>query len=270
MNKNEYLSDYNVSGFIRFLRQEVVPGNVLLPFFPAAHINRFDAQLRNGYKNYLWHGHGFTETAQLLGEFSIRLNNGLEENDNYIVSGVVGDILRWGLMPKAAAHNINTYNMIGMNGLREAVGILLSETPDLDGFGRLPYNSGFTKIYAMIKPDMLPIYDSRVSAMIGYLAAVYCQKNDFDNIPDELLLYCMPFHANRRPSYAGVNFPTTNNNGIRHASGAIRCGWILNAIKDDIADNWGVEQALCVRAAESAFFYAGGRVIDVPRMVALD
>jgi hypothetical protein len=267
MNRKKYVKEEHVAGFIEFLKVEIVPGNTVVPFIPRVNAARVDAQLRYGYDHYLWNRNDFTSTAALLADFSMALNNGLRSNDNQRVLTAITNIQKWGLTPNAAAHNIETYNRIGMEGLRNAMQELLSDNPDIDAFRQLPYNSGFTKIYALIKPDKLPIYDSRVSAMMGYLVAVYCQRHNLKNIPDQLLLYCMPFHKNRRPSYGENRFPTTNNNAQRHARGAIRCGWILNEIKEDIATCWKVDEALSVRAIESALFYAGGSVVNVPLSV---
>ena len=128
-------------------------------------------------------------------------------------------------------------NRVGLAAMIEQVAEVL-RYGDLDSprfFSDLRFNAGMTKVYSLICKNFI-IYDSRVSAAMGWLVMKYCCDRKLTSRPDGLRFPWAPAKEaqntvapkNRDPSLeCDFKFPRLRR-GHHHALWNMRASWVLS------------------------------------------
>ena len=278
--KDEYLNDVHVGGFIRYLSDMVIDVNpqILNHNFTVEPVNKhfLDTQIREGvqyptiqdaFDGYVWNKLNYAENQLRLTVISNNLRGAGTENDLY---QACLECLEWGAGGKQFKLYTANRDWLWVRKRQVQLSVLLdnskaqlsSTQPDMIGFKYNHYrmNSGFTKIYAL-KYDNFIIYDSRVAAALGLLVRRYCQQNQLGEVPPNLAFHWSGTQK-RNPSFGNYTFSRLNNNSRKHAEWNIKANWILNAVVNGLGTFWGLEGNERLRALEAALFMIGYSVAE--------
>lgn len=277
MNRLEYLNDHFVARFVKWLRDLVGHGDGSL--IHSYRLNQCRpwscTSLWDAYCKYTWNGTNFEQNQLILNNLRLELSNATENDDRLGFIRTACRVLEWGGVTNK---NVQRLCSLGDNALP----ILLRATTQLNPttantreLSRVCYmNSGWTKIYSLMLNDF-PMYDSRVSAAMGYLVRVYCVYQHFESVPKFLCFRRSPGKNNTRnrdPSFCTLKFPPFETPWKQDPSRARRrvrkwaecnlwTAWVLGEVKNE--GRFGdlpPERRLC--ALEAALFMIG---YELPR-----
>lgn len=146
------------------------------------------------------------------------------------------DIMAWGGVSARNAKWLSEHRVgLGRMVQEVAAAISLGEPDSATLTSKaLRFNSGMTKVYALLCPDFV-IYDSRVAAALGLLVVRYCQEHKLSTVPEGL---AFPWAAakesatstapkRRNPSNGVLKFKGLRS-GSHHALWNIRASWVLS------------------------------------------
>jgi hypothetical protein len=125
----------------------------------------------------------------------------------------------------------------------------------------LRFNSGMTKVYALLLSDFI-IYDSRVAAALAWLALDWWTtrlKRSAGALPAELKFGCLAANGSMAPfrNPDPTVFPTLWNSPHRHYTWNVRANWVLG---DAHKLAGGSSRFASLREVEAALFQMGDRV----------
>lgn len=179
------------------------------------------------------------------------------------------DIMAWGGVSARNAKWLSEHRVGLGRMVRDVAAAINLEEPDSPTLTAkaLRFNSGMTKVYALLCPDFV-IYDSRVAAALGLLVVRFCQEHKLSTVPAGL---AFPWAAakesatsvapkRRNPSTGSLKFKGLRS-GSHHALWNIRASWVLSqAVKALASDNsfrsgQTIEQSL--RNVEKGLFAIG-------------
>lgn len=132
---------------------------------------------------------------------------------------------------------------------------------DVSKVSDLRFNSGMTKVYALLLSDFI-IYDSRVAAALAWLALDWWttwSKRSAGALPAELKFGCLAANGSMAPfrNPAPTVFPTLWNSPHRHYTWNVRANWILG---DAYKLGGGSSRFANLREVEAALFQMGDKV----------
>jgi hypothetical protein len=203
--------------------------------------------LYGAYGSYAWNHPGNARLAYNPGVTSASNESALNalrndllaagNNDDLMLRASL-DIMAWGGVTARNAAWLKA-NKVGLAAMvHEVAGALIKK--DLDAkilrSKSLRFNSGMTKVYALLCPDFV-IYDSRVAAALGLLVTRYCQYHGLATVPPALNF---PWAAakesdtaaapkRRNPSTGTLVFKRLRS-GSHHALWNMRASWVLSQL----------------------------------------
>lgn len=253
MDRNEYLNDPHVRGFVAWAAQVLcriqvnfaIPRSAKVPGGVADQVAGLDEVL----ECYLWrpraHMQGsWEETVATLGA----LRNSIRAaRDDQTMLAACRAILAWGgnrnwntgawpfLQAKGEQQELTRYIQMAREWFRLDQVILHAQPPiEL-------MNAMLTKVHALASPDGLPIYDSRVAAAIASLVEMWRRQADGVNaLPDKLAFpstdpdRTVNHLFDDAPAPRILRHGATNPQAMtRHWTEAkVRLGWLIGAILD--------------------------------------
>ena len=272
MNQEEYLQTPCVVEFINYLANTVSNANGLgrrRYFDLDRKCNVELGSFEDAYKKYCWNGRNASETEKELGNLSALLRDAYDRENLHDFLKSCYDVLDWGGGGNLRVSNIDW--MVGkkddvINAIRMAIGEFTKPNPNLARFDgkELRSNAGLTKIYSLLEPNKIVIYDSRVAAGLGMLISGFFRQEKLDGLPEELSICWMPakegkkqqYTKNRDPSYHNCKFQRCAVDHSRHAKSNILANWILAKVleylrRENPNNQW------TLRKLESALFMMG-------------
>lgn len=132
---------------------------------------------------------------------------------------------------------------------------------DISTVPNLRFNSGMTKVYALLLSDFI-IYDSRVAAALAWMAHSWWTtwlKRSTLSFPAELMFGCLAANGSMAPfrNPDPTVFPTLRNSPYKHYTWNVRANWILG---DAHKLAGGISGFANLREVEAALFQMGDRV----------
>lgn len=249
LDKKNYLGSQIVDEFINELTSLILSESITARryYYIDGECNYQFSSFYQAYEKYCWKGKSFPDTESYLNKLSVEIQKSLKTN-NFAFLQSCYKILDWGGGGSLRAYNIDWLcgreNDDPIANVSRAIAVMLHHQPDLTEFekGKLRSNAGFTKIYAMLKPNDIVIYDSRVAASLGFYIAEFCQSRGLQEIPDELKICHMPakegqssgYKKLRDPSIGEFQFNSFQSRNSRdtsaHAESNIKANWILKSV----------------------------------------
>jgi len=261
MNKYEYLEQNNINDFILWIE----------PFLDNSfsHSYKFKKSktqwncnsIYNAYEKYTWSNKSktFEESHKELYDIKTKLQNALTtKNEKNTIEACI-EILKWGGLenkndeyiknnPSIVDELIYIKNKINLNNYD------IDKQTIID----IKINSGFSKIYSILLDEYI-IYDSRVSVAICLLVRNFCEKNNLQNIPNELLFAFSKGRVeegNRNPNNLNHVFPNLYPNN--YLENNIKASWLLSGILEKTISKFTkLPKNIQLRALEAAFFMIG-------------
>lgn len=147
------------------------------------------------------------------------------------------------------------HGILGGFALDHARGDDVSKVPNLR------FNSGMTKVYALLLSDFI-IYDSRVAGALAWLAHSWWTtwlKRSTLLFPAELMFGCLAANGSMAPfrNPDATVFPTLRNSPYKHYTWNVRANWILGDAHKLAGGSSGFAN---LREVEAALFQMGDRV----------
>ncbi len=284
MNKEQYLSDDNVSDFISWLIDEIQKERN--PYHSYFNRNRkeewYCSSIFNAYENYYWPfscvmpngdkstGNSFVDSEVTLGILSNSLVNSIESGDAEMVAMCCSGILQWGGLWGISSYRRLVSDKVDLlKDLREG-GKNLNEILAGQEFrsdklfdkerGVGTFNSGYSKFYHCIIPEIV-IYDSRVAATMCLFVRKYCQESGYNTIHENIRFRHGPDGRSgqvRDPSTDGLHFKGCGQDDSIRAYCAIRTSWILDKALQNAENRFSaLDETSPLRAIEAALFMIG-------------
>ncbi len=271
MNKQEYLQDEHVKGFLTYFYKIVSGEHGLNHGYSIDHAewkkwatgNNYLSEGRIAYykwgdllPKYFWAGGGYKDNSDVLDKLSTSMKNALilspEQPDKVLIESI--RILDWGQTYKGTVSWLIYQYDKGelIDRLNKAIEILVGD--EWGEAERLKFrskgfvlrmDSGLTKIYSLASTRSI-IYDGRVAAAMALLVVYYLDSIGMekpDEIPANLNFAVDKTQKNnkRAPQYIfhgvkSIQFRNKNKNA-HHAESNIWANWILQSIVDRVKDN---------------------------------
>ena len=197
MTKNEYLADPNVNNFIKWLGPKLDAGFTHLYTLPNRTVWSCNS-IFNAYEKYDWKNNSFTANDIKLNTFRRIYHYGVLTNDVEIIKCSCDLIFSWGGVENGNLKRVNLLSNVNQLTFDD-------DFPD----NRIKLNSGFTKIYSLLRDDFI-IYDSRVALSLCFLIGQYTMANGLNEIPD-LLQFRIPTRQGNNALRQIPQFFTINN-----------------------------------------------------------
>jgi hypothetical protein len=257
VNRTKFLDDTNVKEFICWLVDELPKLSIHLCIARSPRSPVKDELVRgieNVLRTYRWNATwtdatdneitstDWKSTHTSLSMLATWAKNALNAvpSDSLAFEAVAAQILIWGGVPKslsflARLHESGTL----IPYFKDAQKVLALADADVgDPYRKIQlFNSGLTKIHALVSDDGLPIYDSRVGAAIGGLVALF-EIQRGNTVPSPMLKFPSGSARGEQIRDAGELWPGMTQSqfytrSVSHedwAKAAVKLGWILGAV----------------------------------------
>jgi hypothetical protein len=296
MNKNDYLSNKNVAGFVDYFSKIIIGTEEFERNFigrsPVSALSKPIKQLSDALEEYKWYLNAkrignFEENDKVLESIALQLREAFQKGDESSLIQAIDECLLWGDGYKKGRlyksnmaileEQVRKKNITFKEYLQGASEVLCSEvrTPDFSLFNRRkgPYalNAGMTKVYALLNDNFI-IYDSRVAAALGSFVIDYVNNLGYGKIDPLLEFRCLDGKKgqsnpiNRNPSMPdeGLIFKMISSHK-QHAEWNVRANWVLSESLIKANNEFcGFQGQKALRAVEAALFMIG---YDIPREV---
>ena len=225
MNRDEYLMDGGVNGFVGFLTS-VVNGTGY-EFRHAYHTAKRPVQnlefnsVHSAFQGYVWDGVGYHANKEIIDHHKEYLIAALDSEGDDELGVLVASlrILEWGGVYTGSVGWLADKASDGCLGecLRRARDIL--DGTDEEGLNEFENNeilrsdSGMTKIHSLASKRSI-IYDDRVGAALTMFVKYYLSLHGVTILPD--LLNFMRGPKDRNPSGNGIRFRIKKQGTITH------------------------------------------------------
>lgn len=167
--------------------------------------------------SYYWNGATYAENQKELTELSESLQDALKKGLNLRAKAVCIDIFKWGgVLPKNYSGQLSNGSLVARSSLAKKIDSetqagslcawVLSSLETAKGGNYEVFNgrgfvsnSSMTKIHALADPEeRFVIYDSRVSAALGFLVKDFLRSKNINSTPDQLKFgYTPPSQSGR-------------------------------------------------------------------------
>lgn len=181
------------------------------------------------------------------------------------LAGAVAAIFHWGGVYTSKDDKGNKpwllHNHIGLHALLNAFITDHSRGDDTTTIANLRFNSGMTKVYALLLGDFI-IYDSRVAASLAWLVRRWWAdelRQPVSSLPSSLRFGCLPGNGKMAPfrNPDKAVFTTLRSNPAEHYMWNVRANWVLNAA---LVKAGGPRYYPNLRSIEAALFQLGVKV----------
>lgn len=202
-NRNEFLDNPDVSGFINWLGEDLVRREFKLIFSPSRFVpgglNVMTAGIESVLAHYRWQSSwvdsrnnqqitscDWNSTKASLATLSQWLNNSIDDKDERKTYEATIAVLNWGGVSGASGllHRLYENGQL-VQYLKKTRDILSvngdNRVEDITSKNIFKFDSGLTKIHALHANDGSPIYDTRVAAAVSLLYRLY--RRGLENEP---------------------------------------------------------------------------------------
>lgn len=281
MNKDQYLEDENVAGFINWLRSVIVANQpfqqAIIPRNGRANHLVNLTSFQDAVRSYDFSGQDISATQDELNELAEGIQLAMHDDGGQLDSGQQQTLLIaclkalvWGgvtvevtigwLADRAQAGALDAAISTGTNAL-------LSESFEgLEVFrstALVRSDSAATKLYALADGRSI-IYDNRVGAAFAKLVCEYLNHMDIQEMPESLAFMVKRDKSGRRdPSLVPERVFEPKVPGYKHAVWNQRGNWIIGTLVEfeDVVQSMSIfDNVGPVRAIESALFVMGDDV----------
>ncbi len=219
--------------------------------------------LSDALHKYSWAGKDYEENKKHLDTYAAALQSSLRLGANAQAEACCIDIMDWGnVRTRSTREWLATLGKSGelCERLSGAIAALKAgETSRFNSPEDLLMNSGTTKIYSLgDSSDALIIYDGRVGAALGYLAAQFLTQRGEEELPEEFGFMwgqsrlTKQGHHHRNPSVGPYKFRALGVGNYRngqHADMVVRGSKLI--------DNLSQQTGVTPREWEAALFMVG-------------
>ena len=279
MNRNEYLGNEHVNGFIDWL-VSAVNGDIPVihsfyirdPRLPRDYIHGREfrvGSLEDAFLSYFWYKEDYNGNALKLADVQIAVRNSVTNQTLVSALNAIHEVLKWGaggVGTRLYKDNMEWARQQG-DGVVECLsrGRLTMDSDELSDlliFSRANgprMNAGYTKYYALACQNSI-IYDGRVGAALGLLVRNYCIHHGLDRVPEELAFRWGAQSGknplNRNPSVGTLVFKKLYTDGRIWAEWNKKANWILQSAIGAAHAEWiNVPDGL--RRLEASLFMLG-------------
>lgn len=243
MQREAFLAQQDIGAFVDWLVKTLPGLQVQLIFKPSkfvpgglrARIEGFEQVL----EHYRW-GVDWQETREVLRQLRNRLRDAVERDDNAQAFQACCDVLRWGGVRSARPFLKDLHDRGELTAhLRRMVSLLSpgahASLSALNADSVIRFDSGLTKIYALLDRSGSPIYDSRVGAAIGMLHGLFRKQQELAGTALSFPSGPARGQQIRDPgAFAGLRAaPQFYSRHVPHhewARSQLRLGWIIRAV----------------------------------------
>lgn len=285
MNKNEFLEDQDVAGFLEFFssclhRLEVdyqTDFRRILPHDQHFHVTG----VTDAHASYAWPGkntfigphhptvYNWATTSGFLGTARTALQGAIAAHNGDVATwDAVSKILEWGLGVRAPAAlwglrgrcpghpgtSVSTY----LGDIQGAISLGTVRTSHITP-ALIPYaSSGMSKLHSLASLDGLIIFDSRVAATVGECINEYLRRGGYVVIPSKLMIYRERSpQRTPMPLTNGLNHPVFVRN-YRWIECQVRVSWMFEAVLAENPDFFpGLLMPNRMHCLEAACFMMG-------------
>jgi hypothetical protein len=256
MNKDQFLADQDVAGFLDFFSSclhnlEVNYASEYNRILPA-HRHFHVTGVASAHTHYAWPGedtfigpphppiYNWATTSNFLHTARTALQAAIAAPNDPATWDAVSKILEWGLGVRATAAlqglrmrcpghpgiSISSY----LGGIRRALTLGVINTAHITP-ALIPYaSSGMSKVHSLASTDGLIIYDSRVAATVGECINEYLRRGRHTVIPHNLRVYREPrLQRTPMPLISGFNQPIFVRD-YRWIECQVRVSWMFEAV----------------------------------------
>ncbi|HHH9443042.1 TPA: hypothetical protein ACP32N_005030 [Pseudomonas aeruginosa] len=181
MNRDDFLAQPDIKAFVRWLIDNLSTLSIDLRLRRSRFVPKEKVVQVNGIEDvtgeYQWGG-DWTEVSEHLKSLRTSLRVAVDANDSDLTFSASSKILDWGNVPssKPFLEALRKQNALS-SYLAERIPLLSpagsQKLSDLNKSVFAKFNSGMTKIHALLCRDGSPIYDGRVGAAIALLYHLY-------------------------------------------------------------------------------------------------
>ena len=275
MNRADYLADPHVQEFLRWLTPMVAGAGAFPHHWWSRRFGDWSCEsVFDAYERYSWpfsvtlpgetgptRGRTFAENLEVLSRLADLLGSSARGDDADLFLAASIAVVDWG----GVRGNRRRLQQLGADALHtitssaEQLDPAAADTSNLDQV--IDINAGFSKIYSLLL-DGFPIYDSRVSAALSYLARLYCEDTGLQTVPSALAFSLPAWRGDvrRDPSVGGLMFRRLwAGYPKRYADSNLRAAWLLGEASH-LAPIGRIPGTGALRALESALFMIGYQV----------
>jgi hypothetical protein len=283
VNRNEFLNQQSVQEFIDWLTNNLpglpvalnIAASRYVPGGVEVHCTGVEAVLNHYQWNAFWmdpvtneviHSGNWESTRDSLQRLKNGLDNAVGHQHNYL-ERYCREVLRWGgvtgAIPFLAHINADGDLLDYLQTMKQH--LRLDGDQNLEELNEVSvwrYDSGLTKVHALLDQSGSPIYDSRVGASIAMLYELHCQNG----IARDPLLHFPVGTARggqiRNPGQLGLHrasqFYTARVPHHTWAQAQLKLGWILRAVIEN-TELFLAEESISARchALEATLFMLG-------------
>jgi hypothetical protein len=250
MNKQEYLSQPDVNNFINWLTAQLptLPMHFVFPksrnYVPNG-INTKLIGISAAQSLYQWGGN-WDKVSNTLTTFRGQINDAVRSRNDQLTYNVCRSILNWGGVDNRTTihflEKLKSQNELAIYFLQVESLLRLDSTnrlSDITSQNVPAFNSGLTKIHALLDKTGSPIYDGRVGAAISTLYHLYRidLESSIEYVPADYSRFAFDEGQGcqiRDPKLLGPQFKGTprldRKKPMEWARRQLQLGWIMRAV----------------------------------------
>lgn len=281
MIRDEFLGRSDIQGFVEWLSLNLPTHPIQLHFRKSPnfvpeglHVQVFG--IEEAQRAYQWRGNwkSVSETLQLLRQ---ALQDAISNNDQATTYTSCAAILDWGNVPrskeflkglaqdgKLIAYLVDKQPLFSLTGTQRLADLTKTSIPK--------FNSGMTKVHALLDSSGSPIYDGRVGAAIALLYHLYREsplaRDEVDHsmfgwAPGKEAPNATHIRQIRNPKLLGKGYDGTPQLGAQSphlwARRQLILGWIIHQVleKTNLFDGKTIDLSLRSHAFEAGLFMMG-------------
>jgi len=242
MERESWLADPDVAGFVRYLRDVVygVPGSFVQQYRPRRPDERhrhFDIScFGEAVASYWWAGMDLLESAALVADAGTALRESVARRDHGGVLARCVEVVAWcGVHDAAAKCLVRRYDAgaLPLDIELAAANLLADNDTTSEAFRDnvlLRSDAAMTKVYSAQNANSI-VYDERVGAALGRLASEYLTLAGLERVPDALA-FMVGAERRRNPS-SGTRRFSSRRTGAPHALWNQRTNWLVAELVAD-------------------------------------
>ncbi|MBX9799813.1 MAG: hypothetical protein K2Y13_10170 [Burkholderiaceae bacterium] len=259
MNRQEYLNQPDVNKFINWLATQLptLPMHFVFSKSPKYVPNGINTQLIGisaAQSQYQWGG-DWDSVSKVLTTLREQINDAVRSGDDQLTYNVSRAILRWGGVDNRPTidflDNLRSQNKLAAYFLQVESLLRLDSANRLSDITSLSvpaFNSGLTKIHALLDKTGSPIYDGRVGAAISTLYHLYRidLESSSESVPADHSRFAFDEGQGcqvRDPKLLGAQFKGTpklnRKKPMEWARRQLQLGWIMREVLERAPELFG-------------------------------
>jgi hypothetical protein len=248
MNKDEYLEDSAVAGFIGYLRALILAGDSSFiqnhTLCKSSERSLSCLKFIDAYQQYWFAGLALDQENHLNQQLTDNISGALlffvgaplpialeTIASRQIIDHETVNWLLWRQRERTLASDL-------MNGVFAVTAIDEEQIMESDDFcdgSNLRSDFSLSRIYSLSDNHGSTTYDSRVAAALGFFIIEYLKSSRFQALPDSLSFI---MHKDHNPSKDNINFTVygaEKNSGRLHGLSSLHLNWIIGKLTADTA-----------------------------------